>query len=443
MSGVIPPPTTSSRWGARTKRIVVIASILVLAFALWNMTDVLPLLVVAAVLSYLLWPLVNFIESRILSPLPFKARSLAVFMAFIVVLALFALLIIVIVPVLINQFADVGRDIPVFFESLEKEIENILNQPIRLGGQPILIDGEPIIPLERIQSLMGNGDNGFNLFPLEDFDFFEVLGAFLGSLGGLTAPAFSVLGGAFTALINLTFLIIIMFYFMRDGEYFTQQFVRIIPESYRGDVRRLLYEIGRVWNAYLRGQLTICILVGLAVYIACLILGLPNAPMLGLLAGLLEFIPNLGPILAAVPAVLIALFAQSSTMPFLSGIVFAVTVIVVYTVIQQIESYVLVPRVMGGSLNLHPLVVILALLIGASLGGAIGVILAAPFTATLRILGQYIYGKVFDVDPFPRVPERDAGPKKAEGLLRVYHTLRSYAERINWPQLPFLRRRGM
>jgi predicted PurR-regulated permease PerM len=214
--------------------------------------------------------------------------------------------------------------------------------------------------------------------------------------------------------------------------------VSLAPPSYQGDMRRFFYELAKVWSAYLRGQLILCIAVGMAVYIAALILGLPNAPILGLLAGLLEFIPNLGPIVAAAPAVIIALLTQSSTFPFLSGLPFALIVAGTYVVIQQVESYYMVPRVMGGSLNLHPVVVIIAVVVGASVAGALGIILAAPLTATLRLVGTYIYGKLFDIDPFPT--QFTASQPRPNFVMRVLHPdrLREYGARF-WQMVSQLR----
>ena len=366
---------------------------------MWNLVQILPILIGSSLLSYLLWPLVNLIENRLLFILPFRARSLAVVITYIIVIATISLAVLLIAPVLINQLADVGDNVPIFLEAAEAEIVTVLSHPLTINGQPIVLGGEPIVLMDRIEAVTGESDS--TMLNLENFDIFAVLGTFLGSVSGLTGSAFSVLGEAVNAVINLSFMLVIMFYLMRDGEKFTQMLVDVTPESYQGDVRRLLYELGMVWNAYLRGQLVLSITVGLAVYTSALILGLPNAPIFGLLSGLLEFIPNLGPFISMVPAALIAMFSQSGTFSFLSGIPFALTVIFIWIAIQNIESIFLVPRVMGGRLNLHPVIVIMAVIAGASIAGAIGIILAAPFMASFRVFGQYFYGKIFDTNPFP------------------------------------------
>lgn len=431
MNNLQPPQPTSARWGVRTKRIVAIVTLAFVAFALWNLKQVFPLLIVAVLFSYLLWPLVSLIERRILHILPFGTRSLAVFISFVTVIAIFGIALVAIVPALVAQIVELGQNFPTLLEQAQDNIESFLNQPITINGRAVLFNGQPVVPLERLADLTGEAD----ISQMFDSDSFDMSAMLVDSVTGLTGSAVGFVGGAVDILINLVFLITIVFYLTRDGDKFILKLIEITPEAYKGDMRRLLYELGQVWNAYLRGQIVLSITVGMAVYVAALVLGLPNAPILGLLSGLLEFMPNIGPFIALIPAALTALFSQSSTLPLLSGIGFALIVIFVWVAIQNVESVVLVPRVMGGSLNLHPVVVIIAVIAGASIAGALGLILAAPFTATARLLGQYIYGKLFDMDPFPQLQPRQAA-LSAAWIIR--------ANTFNWRLIPgsrFLKRR--
>jgi predicted PurR-regulated permease PerM len=209
------------------------------------------------------------------------------------------------------------------------------------------------------------------------------------------------------------------FYLLKDGRHFIQNVIELAPDGYQGDAARIVSELGSVWNAYIRGQFILCLTIGIAVYILASLLGVPNAPILGLLAGILEFIPNLGPLLALIPAAFLALVSQSTTLPFLEGVPFMLVVIVVWTGLQNVEALFLVPRVMGSSLNLHPLVVIIAVLSGAALAGPLGVILAAPTVASVRIFARYIYGKLTNRPPFPEVQQAEpAQPTLIERLIQ-------------------------
>ncbi|NOK85851.1 MAG: hypothetical protein GFH27_549375n29 [Chloroflexi bacterium AL-W] len=419
MAKTQPPLITSARWGTRTKRLVGIFLFLGLVIGLYFFIGLLPILVISALLAYILWPIVNFVDAHVLGAFGIRWRSMSVLLTFIGLIASVVAGIILILPVLVGQVGQLGERLPEIVADAEAQIRQFLSQPLSFGGTPILIDGEPIVPLDRLEQItatdpitafVGNGD----------FDIFAVIGNVLTSIG---APAFSVLGGAITVVINLLFILVLMFYLMRDGDVFVGHIINIAPKAYQGDLRRLFYELGRVWNAYLRGQLILCVSIGMAVYIAALIMGLPGAPILGLIAALLEFIPNIGPTIATIPAVLVALLSTSSTFPFLSGVTFALAVMGMWALIQQLEAIYLTPRVMGGGLDLHPVVVIIALLAGAYIGGAIGVILAAPFMATARVFSQYFYGKLFDVDPFPNPKPYEIDARKPR-LLRAVNYMK-------------------
>jgi predicted PurR-regulated permease PerM len=163
--------------------------------------------------------------------------------------------------------------------------------------------------------------------------------------------------------------------------------------------------------------------MGLVSFIIASLLGGPNPLILGVLSGLLEFIPSIGSGLAIFPAALMALTSESATIPFLEGAPFAIVAVIAWATLQNVEAIILVPRVMGGSLNLHPFVVIVAIIAGASLAGVLGIILAAPMVASLRVFGQYIYGKLMDRDPFPPVKIRQHKPLSREVVIR----------RLLWP----------
>jgi predicted PurR-regulated permease PerM len=159
------------------------------------------------------------------------------------------------------------------------------------------------------------------------------------------------------------------------------------------------------------------------VFTTATLLGVPNPFLLGTLSGLLEFIPNIGPALALFPAALLALSSQSNTLPFLSGVPFAIVVIVAWTALQNIEAIFLVPRIVGGRLNLHPFIVIIAIIGGASLVGALGIILAAPMVASARVVAQYIYGKLTDHNPFPAANSEVSTPAMFTPVRRTLDTV--------------------
>lgn len=410
----LPPPVSSPAWTGRTKRYVAVFAVVLAGLALLRFSETIPVVIVAVILAYLFTPVANWWDDRALKVGPLarrEHRGLAVLLTFALVIAVIIILILVVIPGIVKQFEEFGSRIPPLLESLGTTLEDMLNQPITFNGEPILIGGEPIIPLERLRDVTGTPGNQ-DVLRLQDLNLVDATRSFISTL---TLPAFSFVGGALTAIVNIIFMLSMMFYLIRDGAMFANRLVDATPRTYRSDMRRILYELGQVWNAYLRGQLTLSLVMGTTVFVVATLLGVPNPIILGLISGLLEFIPSIGSGLAIFPAALLALSSRSATLPFLEGGAFAVVVIIVWAILQNIEAILLVPRIMGGSLNLHPFVVIVAVITGASLAGALGVILAAPAVASLRVLGQYIYGKLLDQDPFP--PPRQRRPHPAPGVV--------------------------
>ena len=216
----------------------------------------------------------------------------------------------------------------------------------------------------------------------------------------LASQTVSFLIGLASGVAWLIFVLIVSFYLLKDQGRFGRSINKLVPDDYRYEVRRLGEEVNVIWSAFFRSQLVLCAVVGTLVGVTMRVVGVRNALILGIIAGVLEIIPNIGPAIAAIPAVLIAYF-QGSTYLLLSNGWFALLVIGLYVVIQQLENNILVPRIIGRSLNLHPLVVIVGALAGANLAGILGMFLAAPILASLRIVGNYVHSKLLDLEPFP------------------------------------------
>ncbi|MGB7338624.1 MAG: AI-2E family transporter [Phototrophicaceae bacterium] len=397
----------SPEWSLHTKRTVALIGFLFFVAMVWFIRGILPIVIVSVLIAFILNPIVTVLTRRVLiAPNNDGARrGIAALITFLMAVITIIILFLVIIPDLVDEIASFGRQIPTFVQQFETEIETFLEQPITFGDETFQIEGEPFIPLDRIEEITGSRDISALLL-LDQIDLTAAAETFIGSARNLSGPAFSFVGGAFNTLINMIFLVMMTFYLLKDGGNFIKMTIKIAPEAYQADATRLFEELGHVWNAYLRGQLILSFVMGSSVYIAATLLGLPNAAILGLLAGVLEFIPNLGPLIALIPAALLALISQSTTIPALSGVSFMFTVIFVWTMLQNIEAVVLVPRIMGDSLDLHPFIVILAVLGGAALGGALGIILAAPFVASGRVITYYVYGKLTDTEPFRELEDK-------------------------------------
>lgn len=182
--------------------------------------------------------------------------------------------------------------------------------------------------------------------------------------------------------------------------------------GYYQDVDRLLRQTGIIWHSYLRGQTILAVTMAVLFTIVLTILGVRYSLVLGLLAGVLDYIPYVGPITVVTLSTLVALF-QGGNWLGLSPIWFGLIVLLAGVILQQVEGNWLNPRILGEALGLNPMLVMIAAIMGGSLAGILGMILAAPVLATLKLLGTYTWRKMLDLEPFPE-PEALSTPPDQE-----------------------------
>ena len=174
----------------------------------------------------------------------------------------------------------------------------------------------------------------------------------------------------------------ITFYFMKDGSRMVRSFVNIYPEYYRPQLTVVFDEIHKVLSRYIRGQLLMSCIIATLTFLGMWIMGVPYPMVIGLIAAITEWVPIVGPIVGAIPAILLGATVD---------LTLAVKVLVFYIVIQQIDSHLIMPQVMGAVISLHPVVIVIALLIGGTLFGVAGMILTVPVTAVLQILCKHLW----------------------------------------------------
>ena len=191
-------------------------------------------------------------------------------------------------------------------------------------------------------------------------------------------------------ILDIVLALVISLYLLVDGPRLRTRSLAIIPSPHRAKALFLQDNVSRVLGGYLRGQLTLALIIGVTTGIGTALLGLPYAIVLGVLAGLFELVPMFGPILSALPAVLVALF-----MPFPT----VVWVVLFFLVIQQLENNVLAPRISGHAVGLHPLGAMFALLAGFQLAGLLGGLFAVPLAGVLWVLLGAAYRNVVVAEP--------------------------------------------
>jgi predicted PurR-regulated permease PerM len=353
----------SLQWSPTTKLLVSAVILGLIAYFFTRFGEVIPPLIVAMILAFILTPIVNRIENGL--------RIKRVFSTLIVYILLFglaSLIPILIVPVLVDQFGRLNLNI----QEIMLTLEEFLAKEIVLGG--ISIDISQSID-EIARSLQ------------------KLIEPYLGQTLGI---AFEVIGSAVWAV----FIVVISFYLVKDGSRFWAWVKGLVPPMYIEDYLRLKDEINVIWSAFFRGQLILAFIVTLIFIVVGLIIGIPFTLAMAVFAGLMEFIPSIGHGIWLFVASLLVFFQGSTWLPLQNWLVMVI-LIGVHLIFEQVDLNFLIPSIIGRRVRLHPLVVILGILVGAILAGVLGVVLAAPTISSIRVIGRYVYARMFDLDPYP------------------------------------------
>lgn len=351
-----PVKTEPRKWSIETRRWVVIGLVLAAVAIEYAIRDTIAPLVIALLVAYLLNPLVTFLQARLKI-----ARLGAVALVYLVLVALIIAALATLVPLLIRQISGLAR-----------------------GLDGILAQTSAAMRALPFAAMMG--------IPTDSSALADQLRKQLGALAS-SAPDLvaDVASGAF----SLIFILVLSFYLLKDADAIGRSIDGAIPEHYRDDARRIKTELNEIWSNFLRGQVVLALIIGTLTTIVLWALGVRYALLLGLLAGLLEVVPNLGPIIAMVPAVVLALFQGSAHLP-VDNTTFALIIVAAYFLIQQLENHLVVPNVLGSSVNLPAVVILFGAFAGASLAGVLGIFLAAPVLATARLFGRFLLDRLLE-----------------------------------------------
>ena len=379
----------STEWNKTTKHIVAVGMVLFGLYLLYLSGPVLKILIIAALVAFLLMPVVTFLHNRLKMP-----RLLAILLSYLVLIVVILLSPLILVPPVIDGYNVIaGLDYQASAGNLLRWTEERLVSVSQVETSLLGFSGVATSALEALRNTSLT-----KLMALPSFEnvFTSVRSTLSFTLNAATSLAGSVAAGVLAVILTLLYSI----YFSLDADKLSPRFLKVVPEPYRPEIAILISRLSGTWRAYFRGQIVLMFTVGTITLIGNSALGLPGALSLAVIAGLLELIPNFGPFIAVVPAVIVALL-QGSTYWGINNFVFALMVIGFYILVQQAENNFIVPRVLGGAVKLHPLVIMGGVVIGASVAGIVGALLAAPVIASGKEIMSYLYAKILSQEPFP------------------------------------------
>ena len=334
--------------------ILLLAAVILSLWFLYEIRALLFLLILAVFVCYLIAPLVRFVEQPVyLGKRELKVpRGAAIGMVYLMIGGLLFLGLRLLWPLLWDQITELAKNLPRYISSATTSVNNSMNDANSWMRHLKL-------PKEwRDSVLRSSGKIADSLLPwLQD-----VVGAILGYL---------------TYLPWMILVPVLAFFMLKDAALFEQEIVSFMPtERLRKRVHWLLLDVSRTLAAYIRAQLTACLVIWMLVTAGLGVIGVPYALVLGAVAGVLEFVPLVGPLISAIVICSLGLTESWQT---------AVIAALFLLVLRIVQDYVIYPKIVGHGIKIHPLVVVIAILCGAEIGGLIGIFLAVPVVGLMMV----------------------------------------------------------
>jgi len=339
---ISPPQSVSISTATFIKAVLIVLGI----WFLWYVRDVVAIFVASLLLSSLIEPFAATLATRHIP------RGLAVIIVYTILLTFVSLMTVMIVPAVSEQGGQLVSNLSFSYTGAADSFGSI----------------------QRFSQEHGLTDNlTSSLASLQE--------AFTRSVGSVFSTVKGVVGG-----VVATFIVMVLAYYMVvEEEKVRKYFKSLAPIEYQPYVGHLMKKMQKKMGEWLRGQLILAFVVGTLIYIGLSILGVNYALLLALLAGILEVVPYVGPVISLVPALIIG---------FASSPIIGVAVVLLYVLVQQIENHLLVPKIMQTVTGLNPIISILALLIGIKVAGLVGAILSIPLAMMGVVILEDLFGEM-------------------------------------------------
>lgn len=302
--------------------------------------------IMGIILAYLFYPIVNFLRNKNIP------HTWAIYILFIVFLFLSIICTLIVFPAFFNELENLTKTIPEYIRAIDEYIDQLNREYHRIKLPPII---KEVIDRTLVK-------------------FEEMVITFMENITEMIINSLSYILG----LIIAPF---ITYYLLNDMDKLQKNILSYIPLEKRRYVLKVGREINKIFVGYLRGQIWVSIIVGILVVIGLVVFNIRFSLLLGIFAGITNMIPYIGPFIGSIPAVFIALLSSPTK---------AISIIILFFVIQQIEGSIISPKIMSQKVGLHPLTIIFALLAGAELMGIWGLLLAIPIAGSIKVILKFM-----------------------------------------------------
>ncbi len=384
------PASTSPNWSSTTKLLAGLIIVGIAAFLIYRFADLITPLLMIVIIVYLFHPITTLLMRglRVSWKLAVNILYLLILLSLVGLLTWGGVGLVSQVQSLIKSVQGIVANLPGYVEQFSKQV--IVVGPFRFDMSTYDLNALSQQLLSYVQPLLGQ------------------TGTLVGSLASSAA---SIFGWTF-------FVLIVSYFIMIESSGLRRDLFKVDIPGYTADIERLSKELSHIWNAFLRGQIIVFLLATVIYSILLPILGVRYALGIALMAGLAKFLPYVGPAITWLVMALVTFFQANH--PFgLSALTYMALVVVLTSLIDWIIDSFITPRIMASTLKVHPAAVLVAAIIAANLLGLLGVVIAAPFLASVTLLGKYTARKLFDLDPWPEKEPAPSAPIGAEWLARI------------------------
>ncbi|BFH14469.1 AI-2E family transporter [Paenibacillus melissococcoides] len=307
--------------------------------------------ILAGVLYYLFNPIVDYLQEKGVK------RVITILLLYLLILGLLTIVVLAVIPVIRHQVIELVSNFPAFWARIETLLTDLIGSDyVQRFQQTIDLDTTKLINTitERATSLLNNTWSG--------------IGGFVGAVT--------------ETILSLVIVPFILFYLLKDGKKLPGYILGFVPTPLRKQTGQVMTEMNHQISSYIRGQIIISCCIGMLLYIGYLIIGLDYSLILAMIAACTSIVPYLGPAIAITPALIVALVTSP---------IMLLKMIAVWTVVQLIEGKFISPQIMGKTLRIHPITIIFVILTAGNLFGVLGIILAVPGYAVLKVVATHLF----------------------------------------------------
>lgn len=314
-------------------------------------TVLLPLLL-TGVAYYMLHPVVNWMERRA----RFR-RGYAILLIYLFIIAILALILLNVVPLIRQQITSLIHNLPGYSQQLDRQIQEWVGSEF----------------FNQLQSTIG-------------FNNFDLTTGATQRISAVLTNTWTHIGGWIGAVTELILAIVtvpfVLFYLLKDGHKLFPYLLAFVPTALQPETRRVMHESHQQISSYIRGQLIVSLCIGVLLYCGYLIIGLDYSLVLAIVAACTSIVPYLGPAIAITPALIVATVTSPAML---------LKMVAIWTIVQLIEGKFISPQIMGKTLRVHPVTIIFVILTAGNLFGILGIILAVPGYAVLKVVTTHLF----------------------------------------------------